>query len=154
MSGKKIAAVIAGIVIVAALAVGAVIAINHSNKKTVTVKKTTTNSQGQQQTQTKTSEVTKATNIKSTVAAWKAAGLTVSDDQGVYYQTIGASNGGKYDVGATNVELYEFSDSTKANNAKTSYFTSNSDTVRITGTLLIDIHSTDSIQFTPIEAVF
>ena len=154
MSGKKIAAVATSIIIIAVLAIGVVIVINHSNKKIVTVKTITMSAQGQQQTQTKTSKVTKATNIKSTVAAWKAAGLTVSDDQGVYYQTIGANNGGKYDVDAMNVELYEFSDNTKANDAKTSYFTSDSDTVRITGTLLIDIHSTDSIQFTPIEAVF
>ncbi len=154
MSSKKTATVITGIVIVAAVVVGTVILSNHSSKKTVTVKTDTTNTQGQKQTQTKTVEVTKATDIKSTIAAWKTAGLTVSDDQGAYYQVVGASNGGKYNVGATEVELYEFSDNTKANGAKTGYFTSDSDTVLVTGTLLVDIHSTDATQVEAIKAVF
>jgi len=154
MSGKKVSAVIAGVVVVAAVVVGVVVISNHNSKKTVTVKTTTTNTQGQKQTQTKTVEVTKATDMASTIAAWKAAGLTVSDEQTAEYQLVGASNGGKYEVGQAEVELYEFSDSTKANAAKTSYFTSDSDTVLVTGTLLVDIHSTDATQVTPIEAVF
>jgi hypothetical protein len=153
MSSKKITAIVAGVVIVAVVIVGTLVLINN-NKKSVTVKTTTTNSQGQKETQTKTTEVTKATDITSTLAAWKAAGLTVSADQGAYYQIVGATKGSKYDVGATNVELYEFSDSTKANGAKTSYFTSDSDTILVTGTMLVDIHSTDTTQVSPIKAVF
>jgi len=78
----------------------------------------------------------------------------VSDDQGASYQIIGASNGGKYNVGQINVELYEFSDNSKAEGAKSSYFTSDSDTVLVTGTLLVDIHSIDAAQIAPIKAVF
>lgn len=154
MSGKKTTVLVVGIVIVAAIVVGIVLVSNHNSKKTVTVKTTTTNSQGQKQTQTKTVKVTKATDIASTLAAWKAAGLTVSAPQSAYYQVVGASNGSKYEVGSTEVELYEFSDSTKANGAKTNYFTSDSDTVLVTGTLLVDIHSTDATQTNPITAVF
>ena len=140
--------------IVAVVAVGAFVIGNHNSKKTVTVKTTTTNAQGQKQTQTKTVEVTKATDIQSTLAAWKAAGFTVSPLDTAYYQLVGASNGSKYEVGQTEVELYEFSDSTKANNAKAGYFTAASDTVLVTGTLLVDIHSTDATQVNPITAVF
>jgi len=154
MSSRKIAAVITGVIVIAAVIVGIVVIGNHNSKKTLTVKATTANSQGQKQTQTKTVEVTKPTDIKSALVAWKAAGLTVSDDQGAYYQVVGASNGGKYNVGATNVELYEFSDNTKANGAKTGYFTSDSDTVFVTGTLLVDIHTTDATLVDPIKAVF
>lgn len=154
MNNKRIAFVVTGVVIVAAVAVSAFFFANHNAKKTVTLTTTTTNSQGQEQTQTKTTEVTKATDIKSTLAAWKAAGLTVSDDQGASYQIIGASNGGKYNVGQINVELYEFSDNSKAEGAKSSYFTSDSDTVLVTGTLLVDIHSIDAAQIAPIKAVF
>lgn len=154
MNKKKITVAVASIVIVAVAIAGIVFVNNHDDQKTVTVKTSTTNSQGQQQTETRNVEVTKAADIKSTLAAWKAAGLTVSDDQGAYYQVVNAKNGGKYDVGQTNVELYEFSDSSKANDAKTSYFTSESDTVLVTGSLLIDIHSVDAVQVDAIKAVF
>jgi len=153
MSGKK-TMVVAGIIIIAVAMIGVVFISNYKDKKTVTTKTTTTNSQGQKEIQTKTTEVTKATDIKSALAAWKEAGLTVSDDQGAYYQMIGASSGGKYTVSSTEVELYEFSDNTKANGAKTSYFASDSDTVLVSGTLLIYIHSTDETQTAPIKAVF
>lgn len=154
MSGKNVTVLVAGVVIIAAVVVGVVVLGSHNDKKTVAVKTTTTNDKGQQQTQTKNVEVTKATDITSAVAAWKTSGLTVSDDQGAYYQMVGASKGGKYDVGQTNVELYEFSDNSKAEGAKTSYFTNSSDTVLVMGTLLVDIHSTDAAQVAPIKAVF
>lgn len=153
MRARKVSIIVAGVVVVAALVISAVAISNHNGKKTVTVKSATTNSQGEKETTTKTTKITKATDIKSTLTAWKASGLTVSDDQGAYYQTIGASNGGKYDIGSTNVELYEFSDTAKAESAKTSYFTSASDTVIVSGTLLVDIHSTDTALVDPIKAV-
>ncbi len=154
MSGKKITMIVASVVVVVAVVVGAVVMGNHDNKKTVAVKTTTTNDEGQQQTQTKNVEVTKVTDIKSAVAAWKAAGFTVSNDQGAYYQMVGANKGGKYNVGETNVELYEFANNSKAEGAKTSYFTNSSDTVLVMGSLLVDIHSTDATQVAPIKAVF
>ena len=151
MSKKLIISIVVALIIVAVI-VG--VTGSAGNKKEVAVKTNTTNSQGNKQMTTKTVTVTKATDINSTIAAWKTAGLTVSDRQTAYYQIVGASNGGKYDVGQVNVELYEFSTGSKANDAKSSYFTSVSDTVLVTGNLLVDIHSTDATQVNPIKAVF
>ena len=154
MTSKKIIVILVSVIIIAATVVAAIIFLNKDEKKTVTVSTTKTNSKGEEQTQTKVTEVSKATDIESALAAWKAAGLTVSDDEGAYYQMVDASNGGKYDVNGTNVEIYEFSDKAKANDAKNNYFTSDADTIFVTGTLLVDIHSTDTAEIAPIEAVF
>lgn len=128
---------------------------NNGEKKTVTVNTTTTNEQGEQQTEQTEVEVTKATDIASTLSAWKTAGLTVSDDKGVAYQMIDASNGGKYDVGATNVELYEYESTAKANEMeRSSFFADPADTVFVTGKMLVVLHSSDPATVDPIKAVF
>lgn len=154
MSSKKVTAIIASVIIVIAIAAGIAVVTNQNNKKGVAEKTTSSNSKNQKETETKAPSANKPTDITSTLAAWKVANLIVSDEQSAYYQVIGADDGGKYDVGSTNVELYEFSDSTKADSAKTSYFTNNSDTVLVVGTLLIDIHSTNAAEVDPIKAVF
>lgn len=153
---KSKTTIIAVIVVLLAVAGGAYYFIsNKDEKKTVTVNTATANEQGEQQTEQKTVEVTKATDIASTLSAWKTAGLTVSDDKGVAYQMINASNGGKYDVGTTNVELYEYESEAKANEAKGSeFFTDPADTVFVASKLLVVIHSNDPATVDPIKAVF
>lgn len=150
MKGKK------KIVIITCAAIGAFLIIgsgaNYYQSKSHPTETTMTSNQVQKKTPV--AEIIKATDIDSTVAAWKATGLTVSDPQAAFYQMVGAGKGSKYDVDTTNVELYEFSDNTKANNAKSSYFTSSSDTVLVKGTLLIDIHTTDEAKVSSIKAVF
>lgn len=115
---------------------------------------TSTNSREKEDSLSSTDRPIKATDINSTVSAWKAAGLDVSDAKNAFYQFIGASNGSKYDVDETNVELYEFSDSGKADDAKASNFSSDSYTVLVVNKLLVLIHSTDPSQVDPIKAVF
>ena len=154
MNSKKVIALIVGVAILATVAAGIFIITNQNSKKEMTTKTASASSQNQKETKAKTSTSSKPRDIASTIAAWKAANITVSDEQTAYYQMIGADNGGKYDVGSTNVELYEFSDSSKAESAKTSYFTNGSDTVLAVGTLLVDIHSTDAAVVDPIKAVF
>ena len=128
---------------------------NKDEKKTVTVNTSTANEQGEQQTEQTQVEVTKATDIDSALSAWKTAGMTVSDDKGVAYQMVNASNGGKYDVGATNVELYEYESAAKADESKqSSFFADSADTVFVTGTLLVVIHSNDPATVDQIKAVF
>lgn len=153
---KSKTTIIAVVVVLLAVAGGAYFVLsNKDEKKTVTVNSTTTNEQGEQQTEQTQVEVTKATDIASTLSAWKTAGLTVSDDKGVAYQMVDAKNGGKYDVGATNVELYEYESTAKADEMKQSpFFADSADTVFVTGTLLVVIHSNESATVEPIKAVF
>lgn len=150
--------VLVGVVVVVMLGVAGVayyfISSSRDDKKTVTVNTTTTDKQGEQETKQEQVEVTKATDIATTVSAWEKAGLTVSEGKEALYQMINAKAGVKYDVGDTNVELYEFEDATKANEAKTSYFTDEASTSFVTGTLVVVIHSTDSEKVDPIKAVF
>ncbi len=154
---KSKTTIIAIVVALLAVAGGAYYFVNNNGeKKTVTVNTTSTNEQGEEQTEQTQVEVTKATDIASALSAWKTAGLTVSDDKGVYYQMVDAKNGGKYDVGTTNVELYEYESEAKATEtSKSSLFADDpADTVFVTGTLLVVIHSNDPAIVDPIKAVF
>lgn len=115
----------------------------------------TSNAQSEELTEIENTEPSKATDIQSSIEAWKTAGLIVSGDKGVLYQMVNASNGGKYDVGTTNVELYEYESAAKADEAKqSSFFTDPADTVFVTGALLVVIHSNDPVVVEPIRAVF
>jgi len=152
---SKTAIIVAGVALLAVAGVAYYLVSNNDEKKAVSVNITTANEQGEQQTEQKTAGVTKASDIDSTLSAWKTAGLTVSGDKGVAYQMVGASNGGKYDVGATNVELYEYESVAKAGEARqSSFFADPADAVFVTGTLLVVVHSTDPATVDPIKAVF
>lgn len=100
-------------------------------------------------------EVKKATNIKSTVEAWKAQGLEVSDKKPAFYNMIGAKDGAKYDVNETNVELYEFADEAKAKEAKDKFFSSiNAEDVIIKSNFMVLVHSDTGTEAKKIKSVF
>lgn len=154
MKGKAI--IIAGVVVLVAVAGGAYYFISSGDEtETRVVTTSTANEQSEQETEQTQVEAVRATDIASALVAWKAAGLTVSDDKGVAYQMVDARNGGKYDVDTTNVELYEYESTAKADEAKqSSFFADPADTVFVTGTLLVVIHSDEKAITDPIEAIF
>ena len=77
----------------------------------------------------------------------KAAGLSVGDDEGAFYQMIGATSGVKVDINGSTVEIYGFDDNAALESAKSSLEGSQ----KISEVLVL-IHDNDSL-YTEVKGV-
>lgn len=94
---------------------------------------------------------TSNTSIESAedaVAKLKDTGLTVGEDEGAFYQMIGATSGVKVGVDGSTVEIYGFDDSSALESAKTSL-----DGSRKIAGLLVLVHDNDELYTTIEEAL-
>ncbi len=94
---------------------------------------------------------TSNTSIESAedaVAKLKDTELTVGEDEGAFYQMIGATSGVKVDVDGSTVEIYGFDDSSALESAKTSL-----DGSRKIAGLLVLVHDNDELYTTIEEAL-
>ncbi len=88
--------------------------------------------------------------VDSAIAKLQAAGLTVGEKEGAFYQMIGATNGDKVSVDDVTVEFYEFDDESKATAAE-QQLAGDSSTVFSIKSFVVLVHSIDSTKVDTIK---
>lgn len=91
-----------------------------------------------------------ALTVDSAIAKLQAAGLTVGEKEGAFYQMIGATNGDKVSVDDVTVEFYEFDDESKATAAE-QQLAGDSSTVFSIKSFVVLVHSIDSTKVDTIK---
>lgn len=104
---------------------------------------TNVNQEPKSTTQTISTEQSKVTKVEQVESKLKRSGIKIAKKTDAYYTVLGALDGAKYGSGEENaMEIYVFSDSSKANETKKLLQTQNN-TVIVSSNFIVAVHTKD-----------